>query len=94
VYVFGEAFCRRVYEKLSGGLGAESLWCTHVCSNHGDQSHELFFFCPIGKESRLKQVIIVCTFENIIAITSVYLKFKKVEKLHYLHEQCISFTNI
>jgi len=39
-----------------------------------------FFICPIGKESRLKQVIIVCTFEHVIAITSVYLKFKKVEK--------------
>jgi len=79
MYMFGAAYCHRVYENLSGGLGVESLWWTHARSNHGYQSHELFFFCPIGKESRLKQVIIVCTFEHVIAITSVYLKFKEVE---------------
>jgi hypothetical protein len=67
----------------------------HARSNHGDQSHELFlFFRPMGKETRLKQVIIVYTFEHVIAIALVYLKLNIVEKLHYLCEQCINFTKI
>jgi hypothetical protein len=65
----------------------------HARSNHGNQAHELFF-CSKGKETRLKQVIIVYTFEHVIAIASAYLKLKIVEKLHYLHEQCINFTKM
>jgi len=87
MYVIGAVFCHRVYEKLSGDLGVESLWWTHAATMVISLMN-CFFFC------RLKQVIIVCTFENVIAITSVYLKFKKVEKLHYLHGQCINFANI